>query len=112
MTDHCIQCTCCILHILHDACMADKFIIIIVRSGASVYKQVILCVFFVFLFVCIITSAYFKDINNCLYNQLHKCDWAYENQPCEPKLHQVIFLLISSAMNVVSHSRQFLKKVH
>ena len=92
--------------------MADKFIIIIVSSSASVGKQVILCVLFVFLFVCIITSACFKDINNCICNQLHKYDWACENQPCEPKLHQVIFLLISSAENAVSHSRQFQKKAH
>ena len=70
MTDHCIQCTCCILHILHDACITDKFLIIIVSSGPSVGKQAILSVFFVFL-VCIITSAYFKGISNCLCNQLH-----------------------------------------
>ena len=92
--------------------MPDKFIIIIVSSGASFGKQVIICVFFVFLFVCIIASAYFKDINNCLCNELHKCDWVCENQPCEPNLHQVRFLLISSAMNVVSHSHQFQKKAH
>ena len=29
-------------------------------------------------------------------------DQACENQPCERKLHRVIFLLISSALNVVS----------
>ena len=40
------------------------------------------------------------------------CDWACKNQPCECKLHQVIFLPISSALNVLSHFRKFQMKAH
>ena len=40
------------------------------------------------------------------------CDWAYKNQPCERKLHEVIFLAICLALNVVSHLRKFQKKAH
>ena len=36
-----------------------------------------------------------------------ECDWACENQSCERKLHRIIFLLISSALNKVSHLRKF-----
>ena len=34
------------------------------------------------------------------------CDQACENQLCERKLYQIIFLLISSALNVVFHFRR------
>ena len=40
------------------------------------------------------------------------CDQAYENQPCEHKLHQVIFLLISSIPNRVSYLHNLQKKAH
>ena len=40
------------------------------------------------------------------------CDRAYEDQPCERKLHRVIFLLISFVLNVLSHFRKLQKKVH
>ena len=40
------------------------------------------------------------------------CDRACENQPCERKLHRVIFLPISSALNVVSRFCKFQKLVH
>ena len=39
-------------------------------------------------------------------------DRACENQPCERKLHRVIFSPISSALNVVSHFREFQKIAH
>ena len=42
----------------------------------------------------------------------HICDRACENQPCERKLHRVIFSAISSALNMVSHFRKFQKKAH
>ena len=40
------------------------------------------------------------------------CDLACKNQPCEHKLHRAIFLLISSALNVVSYFHNFQKKAH
>ena len=40
------------------------------------------------------------------------CDRACKNQPCEHKLHRVIFSAISSALNVVSHFCKFQKKAH
>ena len=40
------------------------------------------------------------------------CNRACKNQPSECKLHQVIFLAISLAPNVVSNFRQFPKKAH
>ena len=40
------------------------------------------------------------------------CDRACENQPCERKLHLVIFSAISSVLNVLSHFRKFQKKAH
>ena len=40
------------------------------------------------------------------------CDWAYENRPCERKLHRVIFSLISFVPNALSHFRKLQKKVH
>ena len=40
------------------------------------------------------------------------CDQAYENRPCERKLYQVIFLLISSVLNKLSHFRKLQKKAH
>ena len=40
------------------------------------------------------------------------CDRACKNQPCEHKLHRVIFSLISSSLNVVFHFRKFQKKAH
>ena len=43
---------------------------------------------------------------------LHICDWAYENWPCEHKLHQVIFSLITFIENVVSHFHKLQKKAH
>ena len=38
------------------------------------------------------------------------CDRAYDNQPCEHKLHRIIFSLISFIRNVVSHFRKLQKK--
>ena len=38
---------------------------------------------------------------------MHVCDRACEDQPCERKLHRVIFSAISSALNVVSHFHKF-----
>ena len=43
---------------------------------------------------------------------IHMCEWACENWPCECKLHQVIFLLISSVQNVVCHFHKLHKKAH
>ena len=40
------------------------------------------------------------------------CDRAYENRPCERKLHQVIFSLISFVPNAPSHFRKWQKKAH
>ena len=40
------------------------------------------------------------------------CDRACKNQPCELKLYQVIFLLISSVLNVVSNFCTMQKKAH
>ena len=40
------------------------------------------------------------------------CDRAYKNRPCERKLHQVIFLLISFVLNELSHFRKLQKKAH
>ena len=40
------------------------------------------------------------------------CDRAYENRPCERKLHWVIFLLISFVPNALSHFRKLQKKAH
>ena len=37
-------------------------------------------------------------------------DRAYENGPCERKLHRVIFLLISLVPNALSHFRKWQKK--
>ena len=39
-------------------------------------------------------------------------DQAYENQPCEHKLHRVIFLLISFILNTLSHFCMLQKKAH
>ena len=46
------------------------------------------------------------------YTPHNICDRACENQPCEHKLHRVVFLLISSIQNVVSHFCKFQKKAH
>ena len=40
------------------------------------------------------------------------CDWACENQPCERKLHRVIFSLISFLPNALSHFRKLQKEAH
>ena len=40
------------------------------------------------------------------------CNRAYENQPCERKLHRVIFLLISFIPNALSHLYKPEKKAH
>ena len=40
------------------------------------------------------------------------CDRAYENQPYECKLYQVISLLISFVPNVLSHFCKLQKKAH
>ena len=40
------------------------------------------------------------------------CDRAHKNIPCECKLHQVIFLLISFVPNRLSHFRNLQKKAH
>ena len=42
----------------------------------------------------------------------HICDQDCENHPCECKLHQVIFLLISFKQNVVSQFLKLQKKAH
>ena len=39
-------------------------------------------------------------------------DWAYENQPCEHKLHWIIFSLISFILNALSHIHKLQKNVH
>ena len=44
--------------------------------------------------------------------KLNICDRAYENRPCERKLHQVIFLLISFVLNEVFHFRNLQKNAH
>ena len=41
-----------------------------------------------------------------------KCDWACENQPCERKLHWVIFSLISSALIEVFCFREVQREAH
>ena len=45
-------------------------------------------------------------------NKVEICGRTCENQPCECKLCQVIFLLISSALNVVFYFCNFQKKAH
>ena len=40
------------------------------------------------------------------------CDRAYENRPCERKLHRVIFLLISFVSNTLSHFRKLHKNAN
>ena len=40
------------------------------------------------------------------------CDWACENQPCERKLHQAIFSLISSALIEVFCFREVQREAH
>ena len=39
-------------------------------------------------------------------------DRAYENQPYEHKLHQVVFSIISFVLNALSHFRKLHKKAH
>ena len=39
-------------------------------------------------------------------------DWAYDNRPCERKLHWVIFSLISFVPSTLSHFRKMQKKAH
>ena len=40
------------------------------------------------------------------------CDRACKNRPCECKVHRVIFLLISSIQNALSHFHKLQKKAH
>ena len=40
------------------------------------------------------------------------CDWACKNQPCERKLHRVIFSLISSALIEVFCFREVQREAH
>ena len=40
------------------------------------------------------------------------CDWACKNQPCECKLHRVIFSLISSALIEVFCFREVQREAH
>ena len=40
------------------------------------------------------------------------CDRAYDNRPCERKLHQVILSLIYFVPNALSHFRKLQKKAH
>ena len=47
-----------------------------------------------------------------MYTHTHAYVTGPANQPCEHKLHQVVFLLILSALNVVFHFCKFQKKVH
>ena len=54
-------------------------------------------------------SSHYFIANTCI---LYICDWACENQPCERKLHRVIFLPISSALNVIFHFCEFQKIAH
>ena len=43
---------------------------------------------------------------------IYVCDWACKNRPFEHKLHGLIFLLIFSVCNVVSHFYKLQKKAH
>ena len=45
-------------------------------------------------------------------NVTYICDRACKNRPCERKLHQVIFLLISFVLNALSHFHKLQKKAH
>ena len=66
---------------------------------------------------CADTIVIIKKIY-CLHQSLTtmpsklNCDRAYENQPCERKLHRVIFSLISFILNALSHFRKLQKKAH
>ena len=47
--------------------------------------------------MCQVIDLQYISYINILYTP-EICDWACENQPCERKLHRVIFSLISSAL--------------
>ena len=87
--------------------------------------------FYIMVFICVGQLLWFTDFSwmfteicllelkslhvifniwNCQWK--HICNWACKNQPCECKLHRVILLLISLALNVVFHFHKFQKKAH
>ena len=45
-------------------------------------------------------------------HNIHMCHRACEYQPCEHKLHRVIFSLISSSLNMIFHFHKIQKKSH
>ena len=53
-----------------------------------------------------------KSISDKFLECIIICDRACKNRPCERKLHQVIFLLISFIPNALSHFRKLQKKAH
>ena len=46
------------------------------------------------------------------FHVMYICDQAYENRPCERKLHRVIFWLISFVPNALSHFCKLQEKAH
>ena len=78
-------------------------------------KEVILQLEFVSVFIIAVIllssiNIWTKPLNPQF--TIHICDQACKDQPRECKLHQVIFLLISLALNVVSYFHKFQKKAH
>ena len=55
---------------------------------------------------------YFISFLSMIFMKFYNCDRAYENRPCECKLHQVIFSLISFVLNALSHFRKLHKNAH
>ena len=58
------------------------------------------------------TLAFPFDLRYECVTYIYICDWACENQPCERKLHRVIFSLISSALIEVFCFREVQREVH
>ena len=53
-----------------------------------------------------------EELKELWFGVMFKCDRACKNQPCECKLHRVIFLLISLVPNALLHFRKLQKKAH